>query len=139
MYLYTLFFIENGVDVYQYFKENIPPYAFAFFTADDMNPNVVIPDGIEYICVGAYDSAAVKNVYIPKSVKAVNAGAFSDCYDIQFVQIEGNPFIYMDNFLTHCAFRPDVKITFKCKDENCYKALQASSQKYDTDWKVEKI
>lgn len=56
-------------------------------------------EGLETIIQGTFDSNSIREITIPSTVKKIYSGAFSDCKQLENIEIKGNNFIYESGML----------------------------------------
>ena len=136
MWLITDFFISNGVNPLDYFIKRIP--SNAFHNSELIEGKVVIPPTITEIQDRAFAGSAIQSIIIPDSVKKIYKKAFMWCYQLEYVEIQGDTEINLVECFGNKIFSRHV--TFACKSESVYNALSdILTYNSDTKCKVIKI
>ena len=60
---------------------------------------VNLNEGLEIIGGTTFDSTIIKDITIPSSVSSIHSGAFSDCKQLENINIKGDKFIYQSGML----------------------------------------
>lgn len=88
--------------------------------------NVVIPDGVTTILMGAFDSDNMESIVIPESVTSIGRKAFSACMFLERIEINARVEVIKQNTFEYCLFEsitlPD---TVKTVEANAFKKCLA--------------
>ena len=52
---------------------------------------MILPNGIKIIRTNAFASAGFRQVFIPDSIQLIEAGAFGNCFSLEYLEIRGTP------------------------------------------------
>ena len=72
---------------------------------------LILPDGVEKICTGAFSYSTIESIIMPDSLKEIEAYAFYQCYALKYVELPTGVII-RPYALTR---RPNLQIVFRDK------------------------
>ena len=95
---------------------------------------MILPNGIKIIRTNAFASAGFRQVFIPDSIQLIEAGAFGNCFSLEYLEIRGAPELknIFENFMKRpykgLLLLPDMvpgKISKTLRDQAVYSFCKA--------------
>ena len=97
------------------FPNRIKKIGTRAFAGCEKLSEIILPDGLEYIGEAAFNHTGIKQIHIPFSVTYLGKSAFLCCYNLMFVQIDGNFDTIEDHTFQSCTKLVSVIFGDQCK------------------------